>query len=348
MFVELFEKFKKNDGLRRFAVLLVILLVLYLIRDIISLILLTFILTYLITRVVSVLNKWIKLPKKILAIMLYILIVVFMYFSITIYVPRLINQTFSMVESVINFYQNPKTDNSLVEWLSKKISFSEITDQLKSGAKMLVTYVTSVGSMGMTFLMSFILSFFFCLEENWVKDFSKSFLTSKIGCFSQDVAYLGKKFINTFGVVLEAQFLIALVNTALTTIGLSLMGFPQLLSLALMIFIFSLIPVAGVIISCIPLALIGYTVGGIQDVVYVLIMIAVIHMFESYFLNPKLMSSKTDLPVFYIFIILMFSEHFFGVWGLVIGIPVFVFLLDLLDVKSSDRQKLPKLPISKN
>ncbi|CAM3241508.1 AI-2E family transporter [Vagococcus fessus] len=346
--MELFEKFKKNDGLRRFAVLLVILLVLYLIRDIISLILLTFILTYLITRVVSVLNKWIKLPKKILAIMLYILIVVFMYFSITIYVPRLINQTFSMVESVINFYQNPKTDNSLVEWLSKKISFSEITDQLKSGAKMLVTYVTSVGSMGMTFLMSFILSFFFCLEENWVKDFSKSFLTSKIGCFSQDVAYLGKKFINTFGVVLEAQFLIALVNTALTTIGLSLMGFPQLLSLALMIFIFSLIPVAGVIISCIPLALIGYTVGGIQDVVYVLIMIAVIHMFESYFLNPKLMSSKTDLPVFYIFIILMFSEHFFGVWGLVIGIPVFVFLLDLLDVKSSDRQKLPKLPISKN
>lgn len=348
MFVELFEKFKKNDGLRRFAVLLVILLVLYLIRDIISLILLTFILTYLITRVVSVLNKWIKLPKKILAIMLYILIVVFMYFSITIYVPRLINQTFSMVESVINFYQNPKTDNSLVEWLSKKISFSEITDQLKSGAKMLVTYVTSVGSMGMTFLMSFILSFFFCLEENWVKDFSKSFLTSKIGCFSKDVAYLGKKFINTFGVVLEAQFLIALVNTALTTIGLSLMGFPQLLSLALMIFIFSLIPVAGVIISCIPLALIGYTVGGIQDVVYVLIMIAVIHMFESYFLNPKLMSSKTDLPVFYIFIILMFSEHFFGVWGLVIGIPVFVFLLDLLDVKSSDRQKLPKLPITKN
>ncbi|MDF0479986.1 AI-2E family transporter [Vagococcus sp. PNs007] len=348
MFVELFEKFKKNDGLRRFAVLLVILLVLYLIRDIISLILLTFILTYLITRVVSVLNKWIKLPKKILAIMLYILIVVFMYFSITIYVPRLINQTFSMVESVINFYQNPKTDNSLVEWLSKKISFSEITDQLKSGAKMLVTYVTSVGSMGMTFLMSFILSFFFCLEENWVKDFSKSFLTSKIGCFSQDVAYLGKKFINTFGVVLEAQFLIALVNTALTTIGLSLMGFPQLLSLALMIFIFSLIPVAGVIISCIPLALIGYTVGGIQDVVYVLIMIAVIHMFESYFLNPKLMSSKTDLPVFYIFIILMFSEHFFGVWGLVIGIPVFVFLLDLLDVKSSDRQKLPKLPLPKN
>ncbi|WP_367618495.1 AI-2E family transporter [Vagococcus proximus] len=346
--MELFEKFKKNDGLRRFAVLLVILLVLYLIRDIISLILLTFILTYLITRVVSVLNKWIKLPKKILAIMLYILIVVFMYFSITIYVPRLINQTFSMVESVINFYQNPKTDNSLVEWLSKKISFSEITDQLKSGAKMLVTYVTSVGSMGMTFLMSFILSFFFCLEENWVKDFSKSFLTSKIGCFSQDVAYLGKKFINTFGVVLEAQFLIALVNTALTTIGLSLMGFPQLLSLALMIFIFSLIPVAGVIISCIPLALIGYTVGGIQDVVYVLIMIAVIHMFESYFLNPKLMSSKTDLPVFYIFIILMFSEHFFGVWGLVIGIPVFVFLLDLLDVKSSDRQKLPKLPLPKN
>ena len=123
------------------------------------------------------------------------------------------------------------------------------------------------------------------------------------------------------------------------------MKFPQdqLLSLALMIFILSLIPVAGVIISCIPLSLIAYTVGGIEDVIYVLIMIAIIHAIESYLLNPKLMSSKTDLPIFYVFVILMFSEKFFGVWGLVIGIPAFVFFLDLLDVKV-DHKKTPVIP----
>lgn len=344
----LWEKFKQNDGLRRTVVLLVICAILFFIRDIISLILLTFILTYLITRLVNGVYRRIPLPKKIIALLIYGFIIVFLYFALTIYTPKLITQTISMVESVISFYQEPNSDNSLLEWISQNISFTEIKEQLTSGVKVIFNYVSSIGSMGMTFVMSFVLSFFFCIEETWVKSFSSLFLTSKISWFSQDVAYLGKKFVNTFGVVLEAQFLIALVNTGLTVLGLYIMSFPQLLSLALMIFIFSLVPVAGVILSCVPLSLIGYTVGGVKDVFYVLIMIAVIHMFESYFLNPKLMSSKTDLPVFYIFIILMFSEHFFGVWGLIVGIPVFVFLLDLLEVKSLDKKlRLPTLGIKK-
>lgn len=188
--------------------------------------------------------------------------------------------------------------------------------------------------MGATFLLSFILSFFFSIEEKRVREFSRLFFTSKIGWFSQDVAYLGGKFVETFGVVLEAQFLIALANTVITTIGLYFLGLPQLVSLSIMIFILSLIPVAGVIISCIPLALIGYSIGGFTDVVYILGMIAIVHALESYVLNPKLMSSKTELPVFFTFVILLFSERFFGVWGLIVGIPIFVFLLDLLDVKA--------------
>ena len=55
------------------------------------------------------------------------------------------------------------------------------------------------------------------------------------------------------------------------------------------------------------------------------------------------MSSKTDLPVFYTFIVLIFSQHFFGVWGLIIGIPVFVFLLDILDVTNKE----PVIPNTK-
>ncbi|MFL6558003.1 MAG: AI-2E family transporter, partial [Bacillus sp. (in: firmicutes)] len=37
------------------------------------------------------------------------------------------------------------------------------------------------------------------------------------------------------------------------------------------------------------------------------------------------------------FLVLIFSEHFFGVWGLIVGIPVFVFLLDVLEVTESKK-----------
>ncbi|MBR3381244.1 MAG: AI-2E family transporter, partial [Bacillus sp. (in: Bacteria)] len=57
---------------------------------------------------------------------------------------------------------------------------------------------------------------------------------------------------------------------------------------------------------------------------------------EAYFLNPKLMSAKTELPIFFTFIVLIFSEHYIGIWGLIIGIPIFVFILDILEVTNKE------------
>jgi predicted PurR-regulated permease PerM len=51
------------------------------------------------------------------------------------------------------------------------------------------------------------------------------------------------------------------------------------------------------------------------------------------------MSSQTDLPIFYTFIILLVSEHFWGTWGLIVGVPIFTFLLDILGVKSIRQKK---------
>ena len=74
-----------------------------------------------------------------------------------------------------------------------------------------------------------------------------------------------------------------------------------------------------------------------------MVTIAIIHAGEAYVLNPKFMSSKTDLPVFYTFVVLIFSQQFFGVWGLIIGIPVFVFLLDVLEVTNKETASMPRI-----
>jgi len=160
--------------------------------------------------------------------------------------------------------------------------------------------------------------------------------------FFQELYDLGRKFINTFGVVLETQFIIAIFNTIFTITALYFLGFSQLLSLTIIVFILSLIPVAGVIISCIPLSIIAYSIGGLDKVIIVLLMIIIIHAFEAYFLNPRIMSSKTKLPVFYVFIVLILAQSLFGTWGLIIGIPIFVFVLDLLDVTTIEQNKSEK------
>ena len=227
----------------------------------------------------------------------------------------------------------------LYHYISHYVSWSTIMAQVRHGVSFAISTLTSIGAITVTFVLSFILSFFFALDLRETATFSKLFLNSTFGWFFQDLAYFGKKFVNTFGVVLEAQFFIAICNTAITTVCLLFMKMPQILALALVVFIFSLVPVAGVIISTIPLSLVAYSVGGIRDVIYIIVMVIVIHALEAYVLNPKFMASQTDLPIFYTFIILLVSEHFWGTWGLIVGVPIFTFLLDILGVQAIPKKK---------
>ena len=195
-----------------------------------------------------------------------------------------------------------------MQFIDQYLEKSNLLSQLQNGASMILRYIQDIGAVGLSFVMSFILSFFFMIEKKQMADFSKLFLKVILIGF-QDIYYFANKFVNTFGVVMEAQFFIAVVNTVITTLALAIIGFTQLPSLAIMIFILSLVPVAGVIISCIPLSFIAYSQGGLNDVIYILALITIVHLFESYVLNPKFMSSKTELPIFYTFVILLVSER---------------------------------------
>jgi predicted PurR-regulated permease PerM len=47
-------------------------------------------------------------------------------------------------------------------------------------------------------------------------------------------------------------------------------------------------------------------------------MIILVHAVEAYYLNPKIVSSYMEFPVFITFLILLVSEHFMGFVGLMI------------------------------
>lgn len=347
----IWEKFINNVRLRRAVVLALVIGVLYLFRGLMNTILLTVVFTFLIVRLINAIQRKVKIPGLAIVLVVYALILSGIYFVITKYAPKIIGQFEETVKSVITFYQHPPQGaNDVIEYISDFLSKYDITTQLKNGAGIILQSLTTLGSFGVSLLVALLLSFFFTIEKDRMFSFSRNFLSGPYAWFFQDINYFAKIFVNTFGVVLEAQFLIAIANTVLTLLGLSLMKMPQLDSLVVMVFILSMIPVAGVIISAVPMALIAYSDGGLKLVAYVLLMLLLIHTLESYVLNPKLMSSKTDLPIFYTFVVLFVSEHLFGTWGLIVGIPIFIFLLEVLGIKSiktgsKEKRKKRKLKV---
>lgn len=334
------QKFKRNVPFRRFVVLLLIIAVLYELRAMMNTILLTFVFTFIVVHLIRLVQRHFpKVPSKLIVIVTYLLILVALYFAITVYIPMIASQISKMADSVISFYKSNKMDG-IMTYIDRYVNKAELVAQVKNVGGFAVHAVTSVGTLTVATFMSLILSFFYTIELKQMNEFSRSFVTS--GYFKwlfQDIQYFGKKFINTFGVVLEAQFFIAICNTVLTMICLAVMRMPQIIALGLMVFILSLIPVAGVIISLIPLSIVAYSVGGVRYVIYILIIILIIHALEAYVLNPKFMASKTELPIFYTFLVLLVAEHFWGTWGLIVGVPVFTFLLDVIDVRTDKKEK---------
>jgi predicted PurR-regulated permease PerM len=128
------------------------------------------------------------------------------------------------------------------------------------------------------------------------------------------------------GRAFEAQTLIAVVNAVLTSIGFLILGIPSIALLATIVFFCSYVPVVGVMLSTLPAALFAFKAGGITLVLWLVVMVLIVHAVEAYMLNPIIYGRHMKMHPVAILMILVVGEHLFGIWGLLLGVPVAAFV----------------------
>ncbi len=310
-----------------------------------DIVLLTFILTFVFYHLIAWIQRRPKpstlitfqAPDGFVLAVLYTLFLLILVFASIVLVPKLADFFTDLANILINFNIDA-VKASVNPRMAKVIANIDFNTYLTNAGEMLATGIAAVGGFGISMFISLILSFFILLEKKKIQRFGERLGKSRISFLYDYLITFGANFCDTFGKVMKVQVTIALINSSLSII----MGFPQILGLGVMIFLLGLIPVAGVIISLLPLCLIAFNLGGISKVVAVIVMVILLHAMEAYVLNPKLMSNKTELPVCFVFIILLVGEHYMGVWGLLIGVPIFIFLLNAMEVDYTDLNKKKK------
>jgi len=334
--MEFFKELFSREVFRRTMFLLSIAIIIYLLGPMVNLMLLTFVFAFLMNSaqnaIVKQLKKITPVKEKLVTVALYALLFAFITLVAIKYLPLLAREVTGFLNNInVDEFKvgSPVIDN----FIAQAIQQVDFNNYIKSGVNMTIQLASKIGSLSLQAFIAIILSMFFILEKKKVFAFLEKFKDSKLSGFYNYFSFYGNNFVNTFGKVMQAQIIIAFINSIISVCFLFVFGFPNLATLWIMIFILSLVPVAGVIVSLIPLSIVAFKIGGLTKIVSVVIMIAIVHAFESYVLNPKLMSAKVELPIFFTFIILLVAEHLIGVWGLLIGIPLFIFLLEIADVK---------------
>lgn len=341
MMETLSETEKKRSHIASIVVLTLMIITIWFMLDIA---LLTFIITFIFYNLDSAIQKLnmktlkIRIPNGIILTILYVIFILVLVIIVTVIYPKLVNPVGELLEILKTFDVNAFL-GAIDPRIAVVLENIDYNKYIGDASLLIANGATKVGGFGVDLFLALLLSFFLLLEKHKIQRFGKKLEHSKIAYTYSQLILFGGNFTHTFGKVMKVQVTIAFINCIISMIFLKLLGFPQISNLGIMIFVLGLIPVAGVIISLLPLSIIAFSTGGINQVFAVIIMVLLIHAIEAYILNPKLMSSKTELPVCFVFIILLVGEHYMGVWGLLIGVPIFIFMMNALDVEFEEKKQ---------
>ena len=195
-------------------------------------------------------------------------------------------------------------------------------------------------------LLALLFSFLILFDSVRLGEQMKSLDNSRLRYFYQQTAQPVLRFAYVVGRAIQAQAMIACVNTLLTFAGLLILGIPSKALLSLIVFVCSFIPVLGVFISTTPMVLVALNDDGLGLAVGVVVMIAIIHIIEAYVLNPMIYGKHLKLNPVLVLIILLVAYHGFGLWGMILGVPIaHYFIHDVFGVPLwDDRHLAPRTP----
>lgn len=237
--------------------------------------------------------------------------------------------------------------NTLWQWQKLSLQMGDFINIISptTDTRELVAQIIHIGGIFFQVILWYVVSLIWLLENETVKNYFWKLQDGPFAFFYHDLRRIFHKITQSFGLVFFAQFKIALVNTFLTIIGLVVIGFiygqltlqwgttfPYILALAFITFLTSFVPILWVFISWVPILFAGIVeYPGWSIVIVILAMLTMIHIVEWYFLNPKIVGKSLNIPAPIIFIILFISEHFMGLLGFFLGVPLYILIMEVIE-----------------
>jgi len=146
----------------------------------------------------------------------------------------------------------------------------------------------------------------------------------------EDVIYLIQEFIDILVAFFRGQLVIAFLQGALFAIGFSIAGLRYGLVLGLALGFLNIIPYLGSIVGLAVALPIGYWQegGGLNLVIWVLVVFALVQLIEAYVLTPRIMGDRTGLhPMAIIVAVFFWGSALNGIAGMILAIPLTAFLV---------------------
>lgn len=273
--------------------------------------------------IMAILNPWVsflskyKIPRPLSILVIYVVVIGLFAFAVASVVPPLVEQTTSLTISLPLYIERLG--------LSRVIT-DQITDQIFSQVASLPGQIFRIGYSVVTNILSVLFVLFFAfyllLARNKLDEQLAVFLGEEQEAKIKSVIDLLETRLGGWARgELALMFLVGLANY----IGLSLLGVPFAISLAIIAGILEIVPYIGPILAGALATVIGVSISPVTGLA-VVAMAFLIQQVENYVFVPKIMEKSVGVNPLIIILGLTIGFRLFGFIGILLSVPAVIIL----------------------
>ncbi len=189
-----------------------------------------------------------------------------------------------------------------------------------------------------SFLLIAIFSFYFAVVETGVDDFLRV-VTPKT--HQPYVLGLWRRSQHKIGLWMQGQLLLAVIMGVLIYLGLTILGVPHALVLAVIAACFEIIPVFGPTLAAVPGITIAFVSGGPSMGLLAVALYVIAQQFENHLIYPLVVTRVVGVPPLLVILGIIIGGELAGFLGIILSVPVVAALQEL--VKDIESGRLAKL-----
>ncbi len=221
-------------------------------------------------------------------------------------------------------------------------------DKLKGSAGSIasgvLTGVSAVGNLGITLVVSLILTFLFLKDGRRFVPWLRRLAGPTAG------PHLGEVVSRSWGTLagfIRTQALVSFIDAVFIGAGLLFVGVPLAIPLAVLTFIGGFIPIVGAFVVGAIAVLVALVSNGPTGALIIFAVIVVVQQLEGNVLSPWLQSKSMNLHAAVVLLSVMLGGTLFGIIGAFLAVPVAAVtavVLRYLDEQVERRSQVPALP----
>lgn len=293
-----------------------------------------------------------KIPRILAVLVVYLLFFASMFGVIFFLVPPVLEETSALIDTIPTYLETigatqalaPDTINEARTQVTGGF-FADTTGNIAAFLNGLSGNFLSAMSIifggALSFILIVVFSFYFAVNERGIEEFLRVLTPLK---HENYVIGLWRRTQKKIGLWMQGQFLLAILIGVLTYLGLSILGVPYALLLAVIAGLFELIPVFGPILSAVPAVGVAFSVGGVPLALAVVALYVIIQQFENHLIYPLVVTKVVGVPPILVILALLVGAQLAGILGMLLSVPVAAALQELF----GDLEKARYTPDTQN